>query len=122
MNDDTVLEELFSSIDKDELMPNIPMPTLGGEVFWNTITEHDGWRLQQNVFTQHARILNSFDVRIAWGSIRAMTRMMDRIAEILKRNGAPAGDTPDAPDEQPHPEGRKEDYQADDDEEDIETI
>ena len=66
--------------------------------------------------------MNSFDVRIAWGSIRAMTRMMDRIAEILKRNGAPAGDTPDAPDEQPHPEGRKEDYQADDDEEDIETI
>ncbi len=117
MNDDAVLEELFSSIDKEDLMPNLPMPTLGGEVFWNTITERDGWRLQQNLFTQHARILNSSDVRIAWGSVRAMTRVMDRIIDILKRDGVQGEDPGKQTGEHHHDETPK-----DDDEEDIETI
>lgn len=65
---------------KNEIsMPNIPFPTLGGEVMWNTLASEGGWRLQQNMLTQHARILNSDDIRVAWGSLSAMDKLISRI-------------------------------------------
>lgn len=70
----------------DREMPNIPFPTMGGRVFWNTIASRGGYKLQQNMFTGHARILNSDDVRIAWGGIDAMTRVMDRMLKYMKEN------------------------------------
>ena len=70
----------------DREMPNIPFPTMGGHVFWNTIASRGGYKLQQNMFTGHARILDSDDVRIAWGGIEAMTRVMDRMLKYMKSN------------------------------------
>ena len=49
-------------------MPNIKFYTLGGHVFWNTLASKNGYKLQQNIFTRHCRILDSEDMRIAWGS------------------------------------------------------
>ena len=65
-------------------MPNIPFPTMGGLVFWNNIAECKGYRLQQNMLTQHARILDPDDVRIAWGTISGMTRAMERMIRYLR--------------------------------------
>ena len=72
----------------DREMPNIPFPTMGGHVFWNTIASRGGYKLQQNMFTRHARILDSDDVRIAWGGIDAMTRVMDRMVKYMKDSGS----------------------------------
>ncbi len=47
---------------------NIPMRTMGGKQFW---TDHliDGrWRIQQNVWTDHYRLLNAENSREAWGT------------------------------------------------------
>jgi hypothetical protein len=49
-------------------MPNILFPTMGGEVFWNDLASAKGWRVQQNVFTNHCRVLNPDNWRFAWGS------------------------------------------------------
>jgi len=49
------------------LFPNIPTKTLGGTMFWNTLDRRNGWKLQQNMFTQHYRILDPDNVRQAWG-------------------------------------------------------
>ncbi len=74
------------SILKLELnMPNIPFPTMGGEVFWNTLAECNGWKLQQNMITHHARIIDRENVRIAWGTIAGMTKAMDRMVEYLDK-------------------------------------
>lgn len=73
-------------IDGEISMPNIPLKTWGGHVFWNNIAECNGWRLQQNMFTQHARILDENDVRIAWGTVSAMTRLIDRMAKYVHDN------------------------------------
>ena len=83
-------KELLDILDMELSLPNIPLPTMGGEVFWNTLVEYNGWKLQQNMLTHHARILNSEDVRIAWGTINGMTKTMDRMVEHLHRYQKPA--------------------------------
>ena len=56
-------------------MPNIPTPTMGG----HRLAEFNGYRLQQNQLTHHARILNANDVRIAWGTLSGMEKALDRL-------------------------------------------
>lgn len=53
---------------QQKYLPNVDFPTAGGKVFWDTLAERDGWRIQQNKLTCHIRILNSHDVRKAWGT------------------------------------------------------
>ncbi|NGQ95596.1 hypothetical protein G3578_10560 [Brevibacillus sp. SYP-B805] len=50
------------------LYPNLPIKTAGGKVFWDTLDRRNGWKLQQNMFTGHFRILDPDDVRQAWGT------------------------------------------------------
>lgn len=76
------LDKFLKLLDKEISMPNIPMPTMGGEVFWNTLAEYNGWRLQQNMFTHHARILDNNNVRIAWGTINGMKRALYNFVEL----------------------------------------
>jgi hypothetical protein len=85
--DADVLNQFLKILDMEISMPNIPMPTMGGEVFWNTLASCNGYRLQQNMFTQHARILDSNNIRIAWGTINGMIKAMDRTADLLNRYG-----------------------------------
>ncbi len=73
-------------LDGELSMPNIPLKTMGGHVFWNTIASQGGYKLQQNMITQHARILDSEDRRIAWGTITGMTRALDRMVKYMREN------------------------------------
>ena len=45
---------------------NIPFPTAGGAVFWNTYRVN-GWKLQENTVFGNWRILDPSDERQAWG-------------------------------------------------------
>ena len=63
------------------LMPNLELPTLGGHVFWNNLAEVKGWRLQQNIFTGHCRVLDPDDVRRAWGGEEAI---MNFFRDVVK--------------------------------------
>ncbi len=38
--------------------------TWGGKIWWNTITEKNGYRIQQNMFSRHYRLLNSENLRM----------------------------------------------------------
>ncbi len=49
--------------------PNVPFPTLGGNVFYDNIFEVDGWRLQQHRtlgMQIHYRFLDANNVRVGW--------------------------------------------------------
>ena len=70
-------------------MPNIEMPTMGGHFFWDTIKEDDGYKLQKNIVTGHARILDGADYRIAWGGYTAMVK---KFREITCNDELVAGD------------------------------
>lgn len=60
-------------------MPNVESPTMGGNVFWDTITSYEGWRLQKNKLTGHCRLLDPHDIRKAWGSFSAMSDAFERL-------------------------------------------
>lgn len=60
-------------------MPNLQMPTAGGHVFWDTLIDTGKYKLQINKFSKHARILNRYNERIAWGSYSAMMQKLERI-------------------------------------------
>ena len=81
-SDAEAVKIFLSILDEEISMPNIPMPTMGGKVFWNTLCEYNGWKLQQNMITHHARILNNDDIRIAWGTINGMIRALDRFKKL----------------------------------------
>lgn len=77
-------ETILQLLDKELSLPNIPTATMGGEVFWETLANYKGWRVQQNMFTKHARILRPDNVRVAWGTIAGMQRAMERIVSANK--------------------------------------
>lgn len=80
LSEDASQIDLFLNIlDKEISLPNIPMKTMGGKVWWDDIVSYNGWRLQQNKLTRHARILDNNDTRIAWGTINGMQRALDRL-------------------------------------------
>ena len=67
---------------QQKYLPNVDFPTAGGKVFWDTLAERDGWRIQQNKLTCHIRILNSHDVRKAWGTPKQLLRpILEHIQE-----------------------------------------
>ena len=66
----------------DISFPNIPLKTMGGKVFWLTLKEFNGWKLQRNSFTQHYRILDSNNTRQAWGNEKAMERLFSIFNDI----------------------------------------
>lgn len=75
-------EECMDILNSELCMPNIPMPTLGGHTFWITLASWKGYKLQQNQITHHARILDSKDVRIAWGTVNGMRMTLERMAQM----------------------------------------
>ena len=54
------------------LMPNIPLPTLGGLIFWNDLKNVKGWRIQQNKITGYCRVLDPDNIRRGWGGVDAI--------------------------------------------------
>jgi pimeloyl-ACP methyl ester carboxylesterase len=58
-------------------LPNVPTPTLGGKQFWGDAYIYGGWRIQQNVYTGHHRLLDAKDVRRAWGSYEACAARLE---------------------------------------------
>lgn len=49
-------------------LPNLTLPTGGGNQLWADVAHDGGWRVQRHVWTGHARLLDGSDVRRAWGS------------------------------------------------------
>ena len=72
---------------------NIATPTLGGEVFWTTIYEVDGWKVQKWNFMNnsfpHYRILDPGNIRRAWsivceGKANKFVYDVHHFAELLR--------------------------------------
>ncbi len=57
-------EKLLEILDKEWSLPNIPCKVYDGEIFWTTLAEYNGWKLQQNMFFKNARILIVNDINI----------------------------------------------------------
>ncbi len=58
---------------------NWPWPVLNAGVCWTTIRRRQGWEVQRNDITGHARIIDPNDIRRAWGSESEMIDYFDYI-------------------------------------------
>lgn len=61
------------------LLPNVPVPTLGGTQLWTDVAFEDGWKVQRHAWTGHARLLDPEGVRRGWGDEAACCA---RLAEV----------------------------------------
>lgn len=60
-------------------MPNLPFPTLGGKQVWADRYLYAGWRIQENVITGHARLLDPANIRRCWGGFETCRARFDRL-------------------------------------------
>ncbi|MGS2751081.1 helix-turn-helix transcriptional regulator [Bacillus zanthoxyli] len=73
--------EVFETLAHDGM--NTPkVKTLGGKMFWNEITKKGKFRVQQNVISQHFRILDDSEYR--WYSTFEEEEVMNRFYELTK--------------------------------------
>lgn len=77
--------ELTEPLSPSETRPMEPspatfgFPTLGGRLFWGDVLHFRGWRVQENVFTHHCRLLDPADCRFATGTREECFGMLDAI-------------------------------------------
>ena len=60
-------------------MPNIETYTMGGYLFWETLGNVNGWRLQRNKMFGNYRIIDPNDIRKAWGGEKAILKIFKKI-------------------------------------------
>ena len=68
---------------------NLPTKTAGGTQFWTDHAWRDGYRVQQNAITGHWRLLDSSNVRRAWGSREQCEQVLERLCPRPQHQGAP---------------------------------
>ena len=72
-------------LEKDLSLPNIPVRVMNNKKNWTTLAKYNGWEMQQNMTTKHARIINSSNVRVAWGTVNGMEKAFDRMVKLSKK-------------------------------------
>ncbi len=55
----------------------MPVPTFGGRQIWADVYIYGGWRIQQNAFKDHYRLLNPKDIRHARGTLKLCQKKLD---------------------------------------------
>lgn len=68
-----------SSGDPEPRVPVHGVPTLGGLQFWGDLSFRSGWKIQQNVFTGHCRLLDPGNGRFASGTRAECERMLQAV-------------------------------------------
>ena len=57
------IQDMVQSIAFEDMHVAYPY-TMGGRVWWNTVEEKDGFRIQQNIVSGHYRVLNADNQRL----------------------------------------------------------
>lgn len=60
-------------------LPNQDFSVADKKIWWNVLDVCQGWELQQNTFTNHCRILNPENVRMAYGRKEEMLRSFEKV-------------------------------------------
>ena len=63
---------------------NVPLPTTGGTQLWTDHQDRDGFRIQQHALTGHWRLLDTNDVRQAWGTRAACDLALERLCPVAE--------------------------------------
>lgn len=72
-------EELPKEVMVPQDFITIEWPVMDREVWWDIIEEHEGWKLERNKVTGHARILDPKKIRRAWGTLENLKPAFEKI-------------------------------------------
>lgn len=61
---------------------SLPLKTTGGTQLWTDHANRDGFRIQQNALTGHWRLIDSDDVRQAWGTEAECQSKLDELKPL----------------------------------------
>ncbi|MEL6908772.1 MAG: hypothetical protein AAFO85_00985 [Cyanobacteria bacterium J06598_4] len=76
-NDPQAIGRVLDSLNSSML--NIETKTMGEGIFWHTISDINGWRLQENKVFGNCRILDPQNNRKAWGGKRAILKAFEKL-------------------------------------------
>lgn len=57
-----------------------PMAPQGLRVYWDTVCNFHGWKLQKNYYFDHFRIVDEYNIRRAWGKESDMISTLETFA------------------------------------------
>jgi pimeloyl-ACP methyl ester carboxylesterase len=60
---------------------NLPLWTFGGMQFWTDVVHRHGWRIQQHAVSGHYRLIDSRNIRRAWGSFEDCQLQLTAVEE-----------------------------------------
>jgi|GEM_PF-5614655 len=60
-------------------MVNAETKIIGRKLFWHTISNVDGWRLQENLIFGNCRILDPQNCRKAWAGKKAILKAFEQL-------------------------------------------
>jgi pimeloyl-ACP methyl ester carboxylesterase len=85
-NDEPVATSGEDDVDEDEDDGGDPLnlasKTGGGTQLWTDHWYRDGYRIQQNVWTGHWRLLDANNVRCGWGSEKHCEKLLDQVCPL----------------------------------------
>lgn len=64
--------------------PQPGLPTLGGRQFWGDVHYRQGFRIQQNIFSRHFRLLDASDRRYASGTREVCLQTLNQVIAAKK--------------------------------------
>ena len=72
-------------LDSEISVSNIPLKISNWDrKLWDTLEECKGWRLQQNEFTKHCRLVDPDDIRRAWGTKNGMYKALKSLKNSIR--------------------------------------
>lgn len=57
-----------------------PLAPQGIRVYWDTLCNYHGWKLQKNYYYDHCRILDDNNVRRAWGNEKEVLSILKSLS------------------------------------------
>ena len=78
----TAVKTVNEGLQEEIALPNTPRKVTDWFV-WNTIKECNGWRIQQNTFTRHCRLVDPDDWRRAWGTKNGMMAVWKELEDKM---------------------------------------
>ena len=65
----------------------VEAPVMDREIWWDVLDTRNGWKLERNKVTGHARILDPKKIRRAWGTVPNMTAAFAKLAASSRSVG-----------------------------------
>ncbi|MEL6927262.1 MAG: hypothetical protein AAFO95_01350 [Cyanobacteria bacterium J06600_6] len=76
-DDPQAINRVLNSLNSS--MPELESPAMDREIFWHTISNVEGWRLQENLIFGNCRILDPQDCRKVWSGKRAILKAFEQL-------------------------------------------